>query len=109
MKEEPWPLTPITEETFERQGWIKKLEEPIEGEDGDGEECYYYELVLPKDNPDPQAPIMVSSYNDDYLDLKIKKGEFYTEIHELNGLGICTSEEEIEILYRALTKQEIEE
>ena len=33
-----------------------------------------------------QFPIMVSSYNDDYLDLKIKKGEFYTEIHELNGL-----------------------
>ena len=51
---------------------------------------------------------MVSSYSDDYRDLKLKKGEFYTEIHEMYGLGICTSEEEIEILYRALTKQEIE-
>tara|TARA_A200000159_G_scaffold108529_1_gene101362 strand:- start:312 stop:638 length:327 start_codon:yes stop_codon:yes gene_type:complete len=108
MKTKPWPLTPITKETFERQGWNKKIESSEETEDGEVEEFYYYELVLPKDNPDPEAPIMVSSYNDDYRDLKIKKGEFYTEIHELFGLGICTSEEEIEILYRALTKQEIE-
>ena len=108
MKEEPWPLTPITDETFERQGWNKKIEPSEENEEGESEEFYYYELVLPKENPDPDAPIMVSSYNDDYRDLKLKKGEFYTEIHEMNGLGICTSEEEIEILYRALTKQEIE-
>ena len=30
-------------------------------------------LPLPKDNPDLKAPILISSCNDDYKDLKIKK------------------------------------
>ena len=38
-------------------------------------------------------------FNDDYEDLNIKKGEYYVEIENMLGLGICTSEEELEILY----------
>ena len=104
MKE--WPLTPITEETFERQGW----EMNVDKEEGDdtSEEYYYFTLPLPRDNPDQNAPVLISSCNDDYADLKIKKGEYYVEIEDMYGLGLCMSEEELEILYRALTKSEIE-
>lgn len=101
-----WPLTPITEETFERQGWKMIVEKDEQGDEI--EEYYYWYLPLPKDNPDENVPVLISSANDDYKDLKIKKGEYYVEIEDMFGLGICTSEEELEILYRALTKQEIE-
>ena len=98
-----FPLTPITEETFERQKWEMKVEQEH------GEEYYYFVLPLPRDNPDKKAPTLVSSCNDDYVELGIKKGEYYIEIENMFGLGICTSEEELEILYRALTKTEIED
>lgn len=106
MKE--WPLTPITEETFERQGWEMNVAKE-ENDLGEMEEYYWFTLTLPKDNPDQEAPNLVSSCNDDYKDLRIKKGEYYVEIEDMFGLGICTSEEELEILYRALTKTEIED
>ena len=98
-----FPLTPITEDTFERQGW-----EMIVDKDTDGDEYYYFVLPLPKDNPDENCPVLISSCNDDYEELGIVKGEYFVELEDLFGLGLCTSEEEIEILYRALTKQEIE-
>ena len=106
MKE--WPLTPITDETFEKWSWKMHVDDDGSGEDK-SDEYYYWTLVLPRDNPDPNAPVLISSCNDDYVDLKIKKGEYYVEIEDMHGLGLCTSEEEIEILYRALTKSEIEE
>ena len=37
----------------------------------------------------------------------LEKGQYVVEISELNGLGFCTSEEEIEVLYEMLTKQSI--
>lgn len=102
-----FPLTPITDETFERQGW-KMIVDNEEDSKGESEEFYYWVMYLPKDNPDPDAPCLISSCNDDYFDLSIKKGEYFVEIENLYGLGLCTSEEELEILYRALTKTEIE-
>ena len=101
-----FPLTPITEETFERQGW--KMMVDSETDEDTKVEFYYWILYLPKDNPDPNAPCLISSCNDDYLDLNIKKGEYFVEIENFYGLVICTSEEELEILYRALAKSEIE-
>lgn len=102
-----FPYTPITEETFERQGWEMVVENE-EGEEGEMEEFYYFVLPLPKDNPDEQAPILMSSADDDYETLGIKKGEYYIELDGMNGLGLCTNEEELEILYRALTRNRIE-
>ena len=104
-----FPLTPITEETFERQGWEMNVDKEEDGDYNESSEYYYFTLPLPKDNPDENAPVLISSCNDDYQDLGIKKGEYFVEIEDMFGLGICTSEEEIEILYRALTKSEIEE
>ena len=49
------PLTPITEETFFRQGWTK-----VTGADGFDDESeegghYYYTLPIPKDRDDEYA------------------------------------------------------
>jgi len=107
MIDDDFPYTPITEETFERQGWEMKVESE-ESKDGEMEEFYYWILPLPKDNPDTECMCFISSYNDDYKELKIKKGEYFVEISDSYGLGLCTSEEDLEILYRALTKAEIE-
>ena len=103
-----FPLTPITEETFERQNWEMVVEKEESGDYNESEEFYYFRLPLPNDNPDLKSPNLISSCNDDYADLNIKKGEYFVEVENLYGLGLCTSEEELEILYRALTKSEIE-
>jgi len=105
-----FPETPITEETFERQGWLK-IEEIEEDEDEEGGTYvyYYYVLPLPKDNPDEECLVMISSCNDENKELGLPTGHYYVELEDLNGLGFCKSEEEIEILYRALTGREIYE
>ena len=108
MMEIDFPYTPITEETFERQGWEMVVENEVNIESGELEEFYYFVLPLPKDTPDEQAPVLMSSANDDYETLNLKKGEYMVEIDGTNGLGLCTNEEELEILYRALTRTEIE-
>lgn len=102
------PYTPITEETFERQGWEKIEERDREDEKDEWTYYHYYSLPLPKDNPAEEAIQLVSSANDDYKDLGLKKGEYAVELDGLFGLGICFSEEELMILYTALTKQELE-
>lgn len=100
-----FPVTPITENTFERQGWEKHTD--IDGENGI--EYYYYVLPLPKDNPDTNAPCFITSTNDEWEDYdNLKKGEYVVEINSLCGLGLCWTEEEVEVLYRALTSKDIE-
>jgi hypothetical protein len=103
-----FPFLPITEETFERQGW-EKITEHEEGSEGDDSNTFtYWILPLPKDNPDEECAVLISSAEDDYKELGLKKGEFVVEIADFFALGICTTEEELEILYRSLTKEDIE-
>ena len=100
-----FPVIPITENTFERQGWEKYTDE----DGADGSEYYYYILPLPRDNPDENAPALASSTNDEYKDIPdMKKGEYYVEIDGLFGLGFCKYEEELESLYKNLTNLPIE-
>jgi len=102
-----FPFLPITEKTFERQGWERVTE--VEDEDSEEPKSYsYYILYLPKDNPDEEAPFLISSADDEWGELGIEKGEYFVEIADFFGLGLCTTEEELEILYRSLTLQEIE-
>jgi len=107
VHETDFPYTPITEETFERQGW-EMIVENEETEEGELDEYYYWILPLPKDNPDSEAVCLVSCANDEWKPLGIEEGEYMIEIEGLHGLGLCTNEEELEILYRALTRSEIE-
>jgi len=95
--------TPITDETFEKQGWERNN---IKGEDGE-DDYYYWSLPLPKDNPDKNAPSMISICNDQWEEVGLKKGEYTAEIMNFSGLGWCDSEEDIEIVYNAITREEL--
>lgn len=116
------PETPITEETFERQGWTKHSafddfddfgDEELDNIDRelDEDEPYFWTLALPKERNDKYAPVLVSNSNDDLVLLQnmgLKPGQYFVEIFDLDGLGFCTSEEQLEILYYSLTKRHIE-
>ena len=50
-----------------------------------------------------------SGTNDEYQDFEfLKKGEYLIELEGTPSLGICRYEEELAILYKSLTKQNIE-
>lgn len=100
---------PLTDEIFERQGWEMRVETDGEDDEGRPIEFYFWVLPLPKDNPDPNAIQLISSANDEWDELGINKGEYFVEIENTMGLGLCRYEDELQILYRTLTKQEIEE
>lgn len=102
-----FPFLPITESTFERQGW-ERIAEEEGGTDEEPYTFYYWVLPLPKDNPDESCPVLISSADDEWKELGINKGEYFVEIADFFGLGVCTSEEELEVLYRSLTKIDIE-
>lgn len=115
------PETPITDLTFERQGWIKHNAMDFEGYEDLGEagdfdigsdEPYFWTLPLPKERNDKYSPLLVSNANDAVVLLQnmgLKPGQYFVEIFELDGLGFCTSEEQLEILYYSLTRRYIED
>ena len=128
-KEVKFPLTPITEETFIRQGWRKcDVNEPLFEEFGEDEDemedeemeepmekpeaiAWYYTLALPKDRTDPYCPRLVSNATDEsglLKEMELPEGTFFVELMDWDGLGYCQSEEEIEILYKALTGKNVE-
>jgi hypothetical protein len=133
-KEVKFPLTPITEETFIRQGWRKcDVNEPLfeefgeesdddffdETEEGEMEEptdaseaiAWYYTLSIPKDRTDPYCPRLVSNATDEsglLKEMELPEGTFFVELMDWDGLGYCQSEEDIEILYKALTGTNLE-
>ena len=128
-KEIKFPLTPITEETFIRQGWRKcdvneplfdefgedlddmedeEIEEPIEKPEAI---AWYYTLSIPKDRTDPYCPRLVSNATDEnglLKEMELPEGTFFVELMDWDGLGYCQSEEDIEILYKALTGKNLE-
>jgi hypothetical protein len=115
--------TPITEETFIRQGWKKYsadefssiddvYENSEEEADDNDDGPFFYTLPLPKTNIDKYTPMLVSNATDEVHELKalgLNDGEFFIEMLDTDGLGFCGTEEELEILYRALTGKYIEE
>lgn len=118
-KEFKLPLTPITDETFKRQKWTKHMvgdtldvdEENNEYVSNDDKGTYFYTLPLPKNRNDEYAPRLASNATDELGSLKdngLNPGQFFVEIMGMEGLGFCKSEEELEILYKALTGQQIE-
>lgn len=112
-KEIRLPMTPITEATFTRQGWKKVSVDDATDDDGtEIEGHYYFTLAVPKDRDDEYAPTLVSSATDEQLLMKeigLKPGQFFVEIMDMDGLGFCASEEELDILYSALCGEDIEE
>lgn len=95
--------TPITERTFERQGWDKHVDDSEE----EGE-YYYFTLPLPKNNPDPDSPVLISSFNTEAEMMGLMNGNYVVEIADFYGLGSCYTEERLEKLYYLLTNSHIE-
>jgi len=93
--------TPITDETFIKQGW-----ERVDKEE-DGNSFYYWVMPLPKDNPDMRCSTLISSANDDWEFLGIAENTYRVEINDMNNLGLCEFEEDIEDLYSILTGEDI--
>jgi hypothetical protein len=127
MRKPKLKLTPITEETFKRQGWSKhdvddmdftdepqyKNEEDEEEDDEDEDDTfpYFFTLPIPKNRIDKYSPIFVSNTSSELDELKsmgLKPGQYFIEMLDTDGLGFCSSEEELEILYKALTGKYIE-
>ena len=129
-KEFKLPTTPITEKTFIRQGWKKSYigdryiddegfeedaEEFVDDEEDEDidDDAYYWTLPLPKSRrEDPYAVVLTSNATDELSvvrELGLQNGSYVVEIFDSDGLGLCTNEEELEVLYRALTGEEIEE
>jgi hypothetical protein len=121
QKEIKLPLTPITDETFKRQKWYKHIvgdvmiiedeqEDYSNSSDEEGE-VYYYTLPLPRNRGDEYAPRLTSNSTDEIgilKDMGLAPGTFFVELMGTDGLGYCASEEELELLYKVLTGDEIE-
>jgi hypothetical protein len=116
-KEFKLPQTPITELTFIRQGWIRndvyELDDEMDDDDktNDDTKHYFFVLPLPKSRKDEYAPSLASNATDEISAIKemgLKQGQFFVEIMNSDGLGFCKTEEELEILYWALTGENIE-
>ena len=57
-------------------------------------------------------PMLISNASDEIEELKamgLQSGEYFVEMLDTDGLGFCATEEELEILYKALTGKYIEE
>lgn len=112
-KEVKLPMIPITEATFIRQGWRKvSVGDGISSEEDEDADDYYYTLPLPKNRDDEFAPMFVSNATDEGLLIKeigLKPGQFFIEVMDMDGLGFCASEEELDVLYSALCGEDIEE
>ena len=95
------PQTPITDETFVKQGWRKEVDD-----ENPKEEVYQWILSLPKESRDPYCLQLISTANTDRFP-GMQKGTYGVQLLDCNGLGSCTTKEEIEILYKTLTKKSI--
>ena len=124
MRKVKLQVTPITDTTLERQGWVRHISKDYNGtgdfienrEDMDSDEetdkPYFWTLPIPKERTDRYAPRFVSNSSDDEKELVsmgLKPNQYFIEILDFDGLGFCTTEEELEVLYRALTSKYIEE
>ena len=86
----------------------EQQEEPMEKPEAT---AWYYILPIPKDRDDPYCLKLVSNATDENGLLKemgLAPGTFFVELMDNDGLGYCQSEEEIEILYKALTGKDLE-
>jgi hypothetical protein len=78
-------------------------------DDDDGDDAYFWVLKLPRDSAldfRDDCPILMSTVSDEVIDGLIE-GEYMVQLFSPFELGVCRTEEEIEILYRALTGRDI--
>ena len=94
------PQTPITDHSFKRWGAIR-----IEETDG-ASEYYYWILPLPKEDDDvSNRPTLISIASDDWKAMGVNEGEYLVTLFD--NLPMLETEEEIELLYKILTKENL--
>lgn len=69
-------------------------------------EYHFWVLKIPKDWIDDNTLTLISTTSDHHIP-GFSKGEYIVELYQQDGLGTCLSEEEIEILYTALSGEYI--
>lgn len=104
MHDTEQPQEYLTVEIFEQQGWTRHTDTDEE----EGTEFEFWTLNLPKDNPDPNPPFLVSSRSDEQIE-GLEEGEYVAEIANFYGLGICETREDVENLYYCLTGVDLNE
>lgn len=104
MQDPELPIKYLTQDILEKQGW-----DYHEEVDEDTEEVFnFWTLNLPKDNPDPNPPYLVTNRSDDELE-GLEPGEYVAEIANFYGLGLVETEEDVEDLYEVLTGVSLKE
>jgi hypothetical protein len=95
------PQTPITDHSFKRWNAIKI-------EESDGENNYYY-WIIPLPNGDElktiNRPTLVSIASDEWKAMELNEGEYLVTLFD--NLPMLETEEEIELLYKILTKENL--
>jgi hypothetical protein len=94
------PQTPITDYSFKKWGAIK-----IEESDEDSD-FYYWILPLPKNDEDMHdRPTLISIASDEWKAMDLNEGEYLVTLFD--NLPMLETEEEIELLYKILTKENL--
>jgi len=97
------PQTPITDHSFKKWKAIR-----IDETDGDVN-FYYWILPLPN-NDDLDAsnrPTLVSTANDEWKNMDLEEGQYLVSLFDWNDLPMLETEEDIELLYKILTKENL--
>lgn len=100
-----FPKTPITDSSFKKWNAIKNEEE----NDEDGSIYYYYIIPLPNDwdNDTSARPALLSTASDECNIIGIKKGEYKIAVFDYGELPLLDTEEDVELLYKILTRQDL--
>lgn len=95
------PQTPITDHSFKKWGAIK-----IEESD-DESEYYYWIIPIPKLDGDDvsERPTLISIANDEWKAMDIPEGQYLVTLFD--NLPMLETEEQIELLYKILTKENL--
>jgi hypothetical protein len=70
-----------------------------------GDPYYYWILPIPIDENIPDRPTLISTTNDEWKIMEINKGQYLVTLFDT--LPMLETEEEVELLYKILTKENL--
>lgn len=97
------PQTPITDHSFKK--W-----QAIRIEENDGEKQYYYWIIpMPHDDnwDATDKPTLVSTADDEWKTCGLDEGQYLVSLFDYYELPMIQTEEEVELLYKILTKENL--
>ncbi len=97
------PQTSITDHSFKKWNAIRV-------EETDGENEYYYWIIpMPNDNDMDvsEKPTLISTADDEWKNLDLDEGQYLVSLFDHYELPMIETEEEVELLYKILTKENL--